>query len=162
MKKILFSFILLAVACVSCGVKQQSAIVVMDEIRKMDNIESTRVPVSLISSLTGLGDLTSAIPGVNMSVLKNVNTIDLLTITNRGARNKARNLLEQFNSDKTYEMMFQSRNGKSLGTSIYALPNGQGGYSSVLLINDDNSKISIVELKGNMTMDDFKFLNELK
>lgn len=156
MKKILLSLAIIFAACVSCSVPQTA---VMNEIRKIDNIQSTRIPVSLISSLSGLGNKANSIPGLNLSALKNVNSIDIMTINDNGAKNKARKLLEQFYKGNTYELIFQSKQNIFQGISMYALPSTNNTYSDVIIINDNNADINIVELQGNMSQDDLKFLD---
>lgn len=156
MKKILLSLAVIMLTVVSCSVPQTA---VMDHIRRIDNIQNTRVPVSLISNLTGIANKASGIPGLNLSALKNVNTIDVINITENGAKNKARNLLNQFYKGNTYELIFGSRTNRNQGTSIYGLPMGNGSYSNIILINDKNAEITIVELQGSMSMNDLKFLD---
>lgn len=156
MKNIFISLVILVATCVSCSVPQTA---VMNEIRKIDNIQSTRVPVSLISSLSGLGNKANSIPGLNLSALKNVNSIDIISINENGAKNKARKLLEQFYKGNTYELLFQSKQNKFQGISMYALPNVNNTYSDVIIINDNTADINIVELQGNMSQKDLNFLD---
>lgn len=156
MKKILLSLVVLLITVASCSVPQTA---VMDHIRRIDNIQATRVPVSLIASLSGLGSKLGSIPGVNLSALKNVNTIDVINITDNGAKSKARGLLNQFYKGTTYQMIFGSRTNRNQGVSIYGLPMGNDQYSDVILISDKNAEITIVELQGSMSMNDLKFLD---
>ncbi len=156
MKKILVTLAVIMMAVASCSVPQTA---VMDKIRQIDNIQSTRVPVSLLGSLAGLGNKANSIPGVNLSALKNVNTIDVINITESGAKNKARRLLDQFYKGNTYELIFGSRTNRNQGVSLYALPMDNNTYSDVIMINDSNAEITIVELTGAMSMSDLKFLD---
>ncbi len=156
MKKIIFALALVVMAATSCSVPQTQ---VMDKIRQIDNIQSVRLPVSLINSMTGLGDKAQSIPGLNLSALKNVTSIDIMTITENGAKNKARGLLRQFYKGSTYDLIMQSKQNVDQGLSLYALPNGYGQYSDAILISDTNSTISIVELRGTMTAEDLKLVD---
>lgn len=156
MKKIIIALAALIMICASCSVPQTA---VMNEIRKIENIQSTHLPISLISSLSGLGNKVSSIPGLNLSALKNVNSIDIMQISEPSAKSKARKLLEQFYKGNTYELIFQSKQNMFQGISMYALPMPTGDYSNVVIINDNNSEIDIVELKGTMSSKDLKFLD---
>lgn len=158
MKKILLACVAVAMVVASCTVQQTA---VMDEIRKIDNIEFVRLPLSLINSLTGLGNKLDDVPGLNLSGLKNVNNIDVMTIKDSDAKSKARRLLNQFYKGNSYELILKSQRGRTQGLSVFALPAGGNRYSNVIIINDSAADITIVELRGSMSLADFSVLTNL-
>lgn len=158
MKKIVLSLAVLVLGCVACSTVNVPQVAVMDEIRRIDNIQSSHVPVSFLSQFTGIDKVANMIPGVNLSALNNVKSIDYMSVTNSGAKNKAHRLLESFYKGNTYEVLFQNKNGRYNNVGIYGLPAGDGKYKNVTLIKEDNAEITIVELKGSISAEDLKFI----
>lgn len=146
MKKVILSMIVVALACASCSVPQTA---VMDKIRQIDNIEATRTPVSALSSIPFVNVITKQIP-----ILNDLKTLDIMKISDPSAKNKARKLLDQFYKGDTYELLLMSKQNARQGFSVYALPMGDGQYSDVVIINDNNATINIMELKGTLSKKD--------
>lgn len=151
MKKIFLSLIVLAVACASCSVSQTAA---MEKIRQIDNIQMSRTPISMFTSLPAVKKIVELVP-----FLKDLDSFDQISITENGAKNKARKLLDKFYKGDTYEMLMQNKSYKNQGVSIYALPATGGGYSDIIAIIDNVAEVKIYEIKGNFNKNSLNILD---
>lgn len=154
MYKIFFSLLIMTMMLMGCSTLPQTA--VMGEIRRIDNIGSYHIPVSLLNSVVGLDKLN--VPGLNIDALKDVRSVDVMSIQDNKATNKTHKLLEDFYKGNVYEILFQAKEGKNKGVSIYGLSTVRDEYNHIILINEDYKEITIVELKGTMSKKDLKFL----
>lgn len=160
MKKIIMTLCSVMMLCASCGSLQQTA--VLDEIRKIDNVSTYHVPVSPLGTLLNLGTKAANVPGFDLTALKNVKSIDVIAVNRQsGALNKVHGLLEQFYKGKTYELIFQAKENQRKNVSIYGILLSSGEYSNIIVINETDNEISILELKGTLSLDDLKLFDKL-
>lgn len=142
-----------ALAMSACTVQQTA---VMDKIRDIDNVGSYRLPLNLLSSV--IGDKASKIPGLDLSALQGVRSVDVLTAKDPNTKDKVRKLLNQFYKGNTYELLLEAKENRMKGVSIYGLPVGTERYSELIMIVDNGIDINILQLNGTMSRKDLKFL----
>lgn len=153
MKKLLTTVLLLAMALTAMMVQAQNPVIT--KVGELDGANAMVLPKAMLTMLAqkGLDDKTAQQTGISADDLKNVESVQLISIQKKGTAKKARKLLKAFKGNKNYEILAQGKQAEpKQEVVVYAGPAGRDVLTEMILIIDQNDKgLQVIDLMGTFS-----------